>query len=338
MEGLIKYQELIDELELESAVIPKGWGGKGELIKSISGKSIVVTDDFDEEIVNCDVVWFVEDSMCSLPEKLLKNKIKKVVDLGKKFIFSRHEPGLSQSYRMNLLQKPNCFEKHIEMKYTNRLIPNDIPVIIVASDFKTPDKAEVEIALRYGFQKKGYKVSSVFSFLGGEYLGGHSFPDFMNDSNKSESDKIILYNHHVRLIISEEKPDIIIIGIPGEVLPYSNIIHNEFGIRTFEITNAVSSDFAVLCTIYRDGLLEELDVEKQMLFQKYGLNVACVHLSPYMWDVQDDMGNQTEGAILETDKKFLYDRIPKLDKTDIWNLREYKNIQIVIQKIIEFLS
>ena len=75
-----------------------------------------------------------------------------------------------------------------------------------------------------------------------------------------------------------------------------------------------------------------------MLFEKYGLNVECIHLSPYIWDVQDDVGNQTEGAVLETDKKFLYDHVSELDKKDIWNLSEYKNIQIVTNKIIELLS
>ncbi len=338
VKGLIKYQELLDGLEVEAVVIPKGWGEKGEVIKSISGKSIVVKDDFEEEILRCDVVWFVEDGICSLPEKLLKDKIEKTAEMGKKFIFSRHESIFMEKYNMDLLLAPNCREKQIEIKYTNRLIPNDVPVIVVASDFKTPDKAEIEIALRYELQKKGYNVSSIFSFSGGEYMGGHSFPDFMNDQKKSESDKIILYNHNVRLIAADEKPDVFIVGIPGEVLPYSNTIHNEFGIRTFEITNAISSDFTVLCTIYREGLLEELDTERQMLFEKYGLNVECIHLSPYIWDVQDDVGNQTEGAVLETDKKFLYDHVSELDKKDIWNLSEYKNIQIVTNKIIELLS
>ena len=105
VKGLIKYQELLDGLEVEAAVIPKGWGEKGEIIKSISGKSIVVKDDFEKELLRCDVVWFVEDGICSLPEKLLKDKIEKTAEMGKKFIFSRHESIFMGKYKMDVLYK-----------------------------------------------------------------------------------------------------------------------------------------------------------------------------------------------------------------------------------------
>lgn len=52
-------------------------------------------------------------------------------------------------------------------------------------------------------------------------LGFYSFPSFMYDSNISEVNKVLMFNRFVRKIEKVEAPDIIIIGIPGGIMPYN---------------------------------------------------------------------------------------------------------------------
>ena len=66
-----------------------------------------------------------------------------------------------------------------------------------------------------------YKVCVVSSRTNAELFGIHSFPEFMLQHNLDESSKIINFNHYIKELEVSEKPEIIIIGVPGGIMPVS---------------------------------------------------------------------------------------------------------------------
>lgn len=335
MQGVVKYQDLMKDMKIASLVSPNGWGLVGDRVETLDDV-YTVTSDFDMALRESDAVVFMEDGTHILPESVLKKRIEECIAANKEILFARKK--VPDFVPENAIVKGKEFAKKIDMSKFNTLFPNDIPIITVAGNFKCADKVEVQLGIRHELLKRGYQVSSIFSIPGGELFGGYSYPSFMGRCDLTEQQKIIEYNHLVRLITSMEKPDAIILGIPGGVLPYSDEIHNDFGIAAFEISNAVNSDFTVFCTLYSENIAGELQAEGEMLKNKYNMEIGAVHVAPYMWDMQDEIGNKSGGAAIELEEEFLYQNITEMDQGQIRNMRRYENIQVVTDMIIEQLS
>ncbi len=321
-EPFIKYHDLIKDYEIQALVSPKGWGIAGDTIDTLDG-AFAVTDKFEEELKRCDVVWFVEDGTCTLSQTILDQRMDEAKRAGREMLF---------------FQKERTLKYQIDAPYLNRMLGNEVPVISVIGNFRDANKMEVQLGLRYEFMKRGYRVSSIFSSSGGELAGGYSFPDFMEDPELSAAQKTVRYNQLVKLISVEENPDVIIIGVPGGVIPYSDELHNDFGIYAFEISNAVASDFTILCSLYSPNLSWALESEKEIIERKFSWEIGAVHVAPYIWDRDDDIGNNNGGMTIEVDDAFLYKKLPDLDQGEIWNLRKYHNIQRLADKIMEELG
>ena len=148
---------------------------------------------------------------------------------------------------------------------------------------KETGKLGVQLALREELIEKGYKVSSISSRLDSELYGLHPIPSFMFDRMNSETEKIQKYNHYVKQIELIEHPDIIIIGIPGGILPYDEIDHNEYGILAYEISYAVPCDAAIMCLPYNSDFTGDFSdlgtaVEQIFRFQTIGCHWHPVFL------------------------------------------------------------
>ena len=97
--------------------------------------------------------------------------------------------------------------------------------------------------------------------------------------------KIILYNHFIKKIEEEEKPEVIIIGIPGEIMPISKVQPGHFGIHAFQILNAVNPDFLIM-SLYGNEISGKYVKElKQIMKYKFVANIDCFYLGNYAQDV-----------------------------------------------------
>ena len=103
------------------------------------------------------------------------------------------------------------------------------------------------------FRELGYNVEVISTRLDSEVLGINPIPQFMFETGMSESEKIIKYNHYVKQIELVKDPDLIIIGVPGGIMPFDKVNYNNFGAIAFLISMAVSVDYAILCSPFYAG-------------------------------------------------------------------------------------
>jgi peptide maturation system protein (TIGR04066 family) len=336
------HQKLIPNMEIVSLVSPKGWGLEGDVIAA-KDFSITVHCDFTASLNDCTTVWFVEDGFFSLPDELLSSKIKEAVENNKKIICTRYKDH-NQSKEMGSLAPPESIvipvKSILDENFFDgeKLYDINVPVIFVLGTSENTDKFAVQVTLREQFLKRGYCISSISTRRDSEILGLHSIPDFMMESNFTEKDKILKYNHFVKQLEIEEKPEIIIIGIPGGALPFNRKLHNDFGIMAFEISNALKCDCAVLCSLCADYSSEYFDGIALALTQKYGINKVFHHLAATMKDGLNDTLNENEFSFLSLNEEFVKGRIKDIRQSDVYYALDEENAERMAEDIIEYLS
>lgn len=111
--------------------------------------------------------------------------------------------------------------------------------------------------------EKNYEVSLISSRQFGNAENIHAFPEFMNGNSLNESEKIICYNQYLKNIEENEKPEVIVVGIPA-----------------YKILNAVDPDFTIL-SLYKEEYFEEMN---NLLHCRYNVDADCFYLCNHSID------------------------------------------------------
>ena len=292
---LIRYNSLIKEYDIVYAVSPIGWGLEGKDCGTIDGGNGVdkiITTDFQSALNLCDTVIFIPSDKIVDFEKIIYPKFKMAMELEKEIICAIDIPNNYKEviekmckdkelkYKQYQLKEDKSYEE-INKEY---LYDINVPVIGVFGISERTGKFNMQLAIREKLVAEGYKVSQVGSRHYCELLGFHSFPKFMMNNTLSESNKVMLFNHYLKKIELDENPDVIIVGIPGGVMPYSNSYTNRFGILAFEVCNAVSFDFVIMNILYNDYNKDYFSSIKNCLRYRLGLEVDGFNITPLKGD------------------------------------------------------
>ena len=153
------------------------------------------------------------------------------------------------------------------------------PVITVVGISENVDKFSTQLYVRDAFLQAGYKVSQIGSKPYSELFGIRPYPSFMFEPNISEKQKILNFNNYIHELEINENPEVIIIGIPGEIMRINNRFLFNFGITLFLSSCAYDSDFTVLCMGCNKINADFLSQCKKILYYKYSMPVDCCFIS-----------------------------------------------------------
>lgn len=296
---ILRYKELLKDYELVGLVSPNGWGINGMDAGCIDGGEILglmVSNDFYSSINQCETILFTEYDNESLDfQKIVLPKINEAIENRKNIIVT-----LELSPDLVRVLSENCKKKGVKFSYYRDKQQFDFPEVMLVHivDIRTPivfvigtsestNKFDIQLALRQRFISEGYKVCSIGSRRYCELFGFHSFPDFMLKNTMSESKKVILFNRYVKSLETEEKPDLIIIGIPGAIMPYNKEFTNKFGILAYEVSMAVHPDAVVLSSSYGEFKKDYFNDLSNSCKYKFGYEIDCFNLSNMLFDTID---------------------------------------------------
>lgn len=147
-----------------------------------------------------------------------------------------------------------------------------VPIITCVGINENSDKFLMEIETYKKFTENGCKCSVISSNSLGMILGFHVIPEFMYDEQLNLEQKIFCFNHFVKSIVDEEEPDVLIIGIPGAILPMNKYITNHFSEVALAIGNAVEADAAIMTLNYVKEMNKEF-LDELCNLAKYKLNM-----------------------------------------------------------------
>ena len=330
---VVNSSDLLQDLQISSLVCFKGSKNKGELY-SVKGKGIRVTDDFEKEFEKCSLVWFVNYGLKEWPndEKYILDKLKKALD-NKKVIYSRK--GYDKERKMVKMYHDDFWEitteDHIiSGKASGRQIFNiSTPIVLITGLQENIGKFEVQLALRREFLKSGIKFVQIGTCDYSHLFGMYDFPPFMLSARINEADKILKFNHYIKEKEQNDRPELIVLGVPGECMRFDNNITNNFGFLLSEVMQAIVPDFNVFCLPYVEN---EDDVQRMISMFNYHFLTSvdvCV-MANKMVDYSETKRSK-EVRYLTLDTKMVENKIDELKMDNLFGLKsDLKKIPTII--------
>lgn len=294
---VLRHRSLLTDYEISCLVSPNGWGftGKDAGVADYGSEiGITVSADFEKSLELCDTVMIVESHLPFDFDKNIFGKIRMAVKSKKNIICIlklRDETAEEISVLCNdekvyfkyLNKSPNILLEEISFDRENieKIVT---PIILVNGTAERTNKFEIQLALRENIFKQGYKISQIGSRCYCEMLGFHSFPSFMYRSDISEVNKVLMFNRYLKKIEETEEPDILIIGVPGGIMPFNMEFTNKFGLLSYEIAQAVEPDVVISSLLYEDYKIEGFEAYANSIKYKLGFDVDFFNITNIQFD------------------------------------------------------
>lgn len=219
--------------------------------------------------------------------------------------------------------------------YSKEIYVINTPIILVTGVNEHTDKFETQLLIRKFFIKRGYKVSQIGTKRFSNLFGMYAFPEFMYQ-NIQEQEKIIRFNRLCKSIEKKENPDVIIVGVPGGVIPINNEFVNRFGITAIEVGSAINVDIMILNLNYDDYTTNFFD--DMRLMAKYKFNVESLLFN--MTNHKIDFQRSKEDGILRfvtLEKIKVKDMVSKIEEINLYENDE-NGINKMCEEILEELD
>jgi peptide maturation system protein (TIGR04066 family) len=294
---VLRHMGLLTKYEIVCLVSPNGWGFAGKdagMADHGPDIGILVSADFEKSLYLCDTVMIVESHLPFNFEKNIFNKIKLAVKSKKNIICSLK---LDREVIEEISSLCNC--ERVYFKYfegIHNVLPEGIvienesieelntPVILVLGIAERTNKFEIQLSLREKIYKSGYRISQIGTRPYCELMGFHAFPSFMYGNAVSDVNKVLMFNRFIKKIEKAEEPDIIIIGVPGGIMPFNRNFTNKFGLLAFEISQAVAPDVVIASLLYEDYKPEGFDTYTNSIKYKLGFEVDFFNIANMQFD------------------------------------------------------
>lgn len=340
----IKSEDIVE------CITPIGWGYESEDAGYKLGinTDIQVKSDFNGLVESLDVL-IITDSILPLPDSDISEKISKAMLHNVKVVVLRKlsaelqkslEEKSSNKYPDLTLYPGNSIQLYSDIDMTDKTIEKiPAPIILVLGAGERCCKFDVQLELRAALQKNKYTITQIGSKNYCEFLGFHSFPDFMMDYGKyPEQDKIIGFNKYIRQLYILENPDVIIIGVPGGAFPFDNYFHNDFGLINYSVSNAIVPDYVIYNSLYVDVLSEYLKDVENRLYHKFDYEVDQIYISNFALNYAVSKADQVLSYIT-CKTPTIVEQIKEMGVYNVYDDKMKSNaVEVLIETLQEYAS
>lgn len=285
----LRHIEHFKLFNVVAAVTPGKWAkDKCDAGYIDSGEEIGIplSTDFDFWLSKCDtIIWanYEYYENYDFFEAVLL-RIKKAMSVGKNIVCFEELSSEDESDLRKIAEANNVMfvYKHGDSDLDNCANISDksnVPIISILSMAENCLKFDAELSFYRMLCDKGYKVALVSSKNNAELLGIHSFPSFMFSRHYSEMEKINLFSNYVKSITFYQRPDVIIIGIPGGMIPFNKIHDMHYGITAYEVLSIIKPDYT-LVNVWMDYLSKTIiDDLVNICRYRYGIKMNAIGVS-----------------------------------------------------------
>lgn len=274
-----RCQEILAKYDRLLLVAPKSHGLEGEDASICDGGDwldIVISSDFASGVKQADAVFFGYAAEI-LPERGYLEKIRIALEHGKKVYITRNLREYLGAFDGSEQVEVLGYTQEIpEEELTEKLLPIPLPVIMVLGIGDHCNNFSIQLKLREHFQQQGYRVLGCGSKEYSGLFGVEALPQFLFD-DRSGGMKIRRFNSYLYHRVAKEKPDVVIIDIPGGIMQINPYKFSEFGETAFLISNAVKSDLNIL-SLYKQEYTQEF-LEHLIQICKYRFNFQVNYIN-----------------------------------------------------------
>lgn len=294
----VRHKKLLPVYDLIGLVSPNGWGYTGKDAAIADGgppTGITIGNDFERLLYECDTVLFSENAKDLDFNRSIYPRIKQAIE-AKKNIVATLDMNNDKIGEISVLCKEagvsfTTFDNRYDYDAIFADSPDDekllkihTPVIFVLGSGEKTHKFNLQLLLREHIMNQGYSVSQIGTRKYSQLFGMHPIPSLVLGTSLADYKKVILFNRFVRMIEKAENPDVIIIGIPGGIMPYDDDMTNKFGLAAYMISNAIEPDAAVFSSIYEDWTESYYERVCNTVKYKFGFEIDCFNQSNSLVD------------------------------------------------------
>lgn len=317
--AFIEFSEIRTDIEVKKCCVPQSWYAYGKTI-SFGSNRIVEIEAIEESIANLEVesIIVLNNIVGFDFNILICPYLQSIEEFNKKLHFAvplnEQETKILDTAGIQFdVFASRVSDMKIEVS-DKRILKIATPIVAVLGMFEYTDKSDTVLYVHNYLKRKGYNVKTVLTqnnMLG--FPDCYSFPSEMLNNNYTEAEKIIYFNHYIRKIEIKEKPDVIVIGIPGEIMALDERHNGNFGIMPFLIGNAVNCDYAILNVFANFSSKEFVEQLNSACRDKYLIDINAVVVSKMVLDVTTINTEKLkvyyiEHPVMDIDERFFYER------------------------------
>lgn len=282
-----RYGDMVKSCEQVIPVAPRSFGyGTGDIAVVDGGTEcgVKITYDLDAALTDCTDVFVDYYPAVNLSAVQYMDTLKKAANAPKNLFISGSlwdfllKEGCKDVEKLPLhildYQKDN-----IILNNEKRLLELPAPCIFVFGAGDLTNKFDIQLGLRKVFQRRGYNVTQLGTKSYSSLFGFDPLPQFIFEPGDSQK-KVMDFNHYVYEKAKSEHADVIIIGVPGGIMPNNPYEFTGFGEMAFLMGSALKADAAILslyCAAYPEDTLQYLiDICKYRFNAPvHYVNLAC---------------------------------------------------------------
>nr|WP_162990789.1 hypothetical protein [Maliibacterium massiliense] len=172
--------------------------------------------------------------------------------------------------------------------YNNTIHRIPVPVLAVMGIDECCDKFALQLSIKEYLDAANFKALFICSNPLGALFDMYTIPLFMFERELSFEQKIFGFNQYVFDLYEKEKPDVVIIGIPGGIMALIEDEYNHFFEMAYLITNAVQFDGGFLNVYYGAKLMDQPTMRNLTDFcqMKFSVPIDFVCLARYFPEKQ----------------------------------------------------
>lgn len=309
---------------------------------------ITIKNDFRSYMEKADVVFVVESRYNEALITKLKLYIRESLQKEKMVICC----SVFEEDFLASLAEETCLGQFVYIPAKRRVVIGDMhdqaenfyrtkaPVVLVGEMIGGLENYDIVEKLTRCFRERGYRVSAVGDKNYSELIEINRLPDMVTALGFSEDAKINLLNMFIRKIEKKEKPDIIILQLPGAIMKYSNKLTESFGIVPFLLSQAVEADYMLLCVPYGMMSIEFYERLKSICLYRFNVELCGICMSNSMLDLQDS-DNVSRRSFVNVSQEKVNEKIGIIrQKTDlpIYNCSEEDAFREVCNNLVGLLE
>lgn len=336
---ILKYKDKISDIEITSLVAPRGWGLNNEIVGE--SNEYIVTSNFNESIKYCEGVWFVNSEKKASFKKLILPKVLTAVNENKEIFFTRHINDDAKEILYNVVPDKLLTKVHNEKiedyLHNEEIYMINVPIICVIGVTEHTNKCIITLDIKHEMEKYELNILPIVADEGAYIKSSKAIPEFVFKQEIAERNKILAFNHYIKKLEKEENPDVIIIEIPGEAMPFSRKIVKNFGTLSFDILNAIAPDITILSTAYENFSFESLMNFVKKMGHRLDINIDYCNIVPRMIEMQlSDLNKHLEFIELEPQKIFA--KVKDMESPKVYSLNYESEVFRIVKNILSVLE
>lgn len=260
---LLRYADILRAYHLSAVVVLKEDYGFDRMCvqHECTEKRNIIYTDFQEALNISDTVLFLE-GIAKENRRLYFDRMTQAVSAGKTIltIKSLYNQLLEMDDFLDLKERVEILDADEAMpNYKNEisLFRIDIPSIAIFSTSENADKMEILVKLKQYLERENYNVLCYSGNALSRLWEVNHLPEIVTNLDIGINEKIAFFNQMVYHDATQSGADIIIIDIPGGIIPYNESITNNFGELAFAICNALNIDIGIISLFAIEGINDD---------------------------------------------------------------------------------